>query len=207
MIETKQTADRYRHRYRLALTDNYKQVPNDTDTVFKEWNQSEANLSTAYSQAIKYLARTNERNSAFYAQSLLEEAITRTGVCPDNNNDKNNNNDNDKEADDEPEIKATLIGILQNRQDVPLPQNNTKSSFASFASFACGYVPSRKSFDDVLHAWAKSKVRRKGFKAEALLVRMTELASNNPEFSHIMPDSKAFSLAIKCHAGSSRELS
>ena len=66
------------------------------------------------------------------------------------------------------------------------------------------FVPTRGDFLNVLHSWASSKARRKGLHAEALLLRMAELAAWYPDhFSP--PDSKAIYLVAKCHAGSTRE--
>jgi hypothetical protein len=62
-------------------------------------------------------------------------------------------------------------------------------------------VPDTKDFTNVLHAWASSKVRKKGIYAENILYRMMELAYLYPE-NFSMPGSKTFGLVVKCHAGS-----
>jgi hypothetical protein len=66
--------------------------------------------------------------------------------------------------------------------------------------------PTRRDFGNVLHSWASSKIRRKGLHAEALLLRMAELSWWYPDtFSDTFPDSKSFSLVVKCFSGSTRK--
>lgn len=74
--------------------------------------------------------------------------------------------------------------------------------------------PAAKDYINILRAHSVSKAKRKGEQAEALLVNMMELANclncvenrNMTWIKDSIPNSKMFALAVKCYAGSTREL-
>jgi len=183
----------------ISLKEEFSGAQDGADTsevkgnpLYKELIRHEKELHNAYCQAIKYLAKTNEKDSALNAQNLLEEMISRTGVSSLIHEDSLENLE-------ENSTDHLLVKFLRGDDLSVSPEKKNISSFVQ--------PPTRKMFHDVLHAWANSKVRRKGFIAEALLVRMTELSLKYPTFFDVMPDSKAFALAVKCHAGTTREFS
>ena len=78
--------------------------------------------------------------------------------------------------------------------------------------------PTKRECHNVLHAYASSKLKKKGLYAENLLYRMMELAFRYPDgngivdaygelrleigFGNVMPDSKTFAIVIKSYGGS-----
>jgi len=181
----------------ISLKEEFSGAQDGADTsevkgnpLYKELIRHEKELHNAYCQAIKYLAKTNEKDSALNAQNLLEEMISRTGVSSLIHEDSLENLE-------ENSTDHLLVKFLRGDDLSVSPEKKNISSFVQ--------PPTRKMFHDVLHAWANSKVRRKGFIAEALLVRMTELSLKYPTFFDVMPDSKAFALAVKCHAGTTHK--
>eukprot|EP00566_Odontella_aurita_P007799 CAMPEP_0113557394 /NCGR_PEP_ID=MMETSP0015_2-20120614/17770_1 /TAXON_ID=2838 /ORGANISM="Odontella" /LENGTH=702 /DNA_ID=CAMNT_0000458821 /DNA_START=314 /DNA_END=2419 /DNA_ORIENTATION=- /assembly_acc=CAM_ASM_000160 len=157
----------------------------------EEWFESEKMLSRAFQQAIKYVGRTKEPDAASTAQDLLTEMLERVSIPPTQ---YPLDEGNDSEVAASTKLK---LGVMSNmlKGSTLLPTSLRDVSEVSHL------LPSNSDFHNVLHSWASSKARKKGLYAEALLLRMAELASWYPAF-FLAPTSEAFSLVVKSHAGS-----
>lgn len=157
-----------------------------------DWISKEGEVADAFSKAIKYTAKLRTQDSAKKAEQLLREMIARHNSIQSRSRfmigtDKYELNDED--IDDLLKLIEKDFGksvtksrmMERDRSDIPVPDIN--------------------DFTNVLHAWASSKVRKKGIYAEVILYRIIELAYLYPEkFS--MPQSNTFGLVVKCYAGS-----
>lgn len=160
--------------------------------LLEEWAKSESNLGRAYSQAVKYLGRTRQADTAPRTDDLLQEWVKRVGAP---------STAFPLEKDGETGAATSTKEKVRIMSDM-LPGGMVPPSSLPNLSDAVLPPPKRKDFHNVLHAWASSKVRRKGVHAEALLLRMTELNWWYPDVFDTAPDSKAFALVAKSFAGS-----
>lgn len=154
---------------------------------YKEWINSEMDLSGAYSKAIKYTARLRNKDVAKMAQDMLDEMISRHDVL--------HQESKFQLSHDGPVLQDRNVSDLMHvilRKDT-IHESETLSEDVPLAS--------KRDFLNVLHSWASSKVKRKGMYAENLLYRMMELSHWYPK-NFEMPDSRTFGLVVKCYAGS-----
>ena len=176
LLSELKNADKNKDLYLELKNSKMSNAPDvNCDVAYSKWKQSERELSTAYEKAIKYIARTNEKDSALSSQLLLEEVISRaiTHENQKQNVEYNHEAFRDNElfensGQNQLDIKTTLLQLLDKYKEIMLPDPHLHHEFITPPQ-------SRKVFHDVLHAWANSKVKQKGFKAEYLLIRMTEL--------------------------------
>lgn len=154
---------------------------------YKEWINSEIDLSDAYSKAIKYTARLRNKDVARMAQDMLDEMISRHDVLHQESKFQLSHDGpvfQDRNVSD-------LIHVILRKDKVH--ESETLSDEVPLAS--------KRDFSNVFHSWASSKVKRKGIYAENLLYRMMELSHWYPK-SFEMPDSRTFGLVVKCYSGS-----
>mmetsp|Transcript_34413 Transcript_34413/g.75330 ORF Transcript_34413/g.75330 Transcript_34413/m.75330 type:complete len:777 (+) Transcript_34413:132-2462(+) len=176
---------------------NDDESTSELSTLLDEWLESERALSLAYQQAIKYVARTRDADAALNAHKLLEEMIERAGAPP---TDHPPGGDIGSIGASSTELKLQVMVKMigergQDRKGI-LPDINVPFP-----------PPERKDFMNVLRSWYQSKARKKGLYAEALLLRMAELAYWYPDVFDTLPVSKTFSIVVQCHAGSTHSQS
>ena len=157
---------------------------------------SEDPLTGAYLQAIKYVSRSKHYDAALYSTNLLSEAIERAGGVFEMPAKR-----------DETESHSSQSDISDHWSDVyqKLDTWNTQEKNFENKETSSNYI-SRKSFHQVLYAWADSKVRRKGVYANNVLKNMITSAHSS-HASNAMPDSKAFAITAKCWSGSTHRYS
>jgi hypothetical protein len=169
--------------------------------------ESHRELTTAYSQAIKYCSRIlNNPDATSKAEGMIYEWIERfvkdynvqfgvkiNGFSVDRN------------------VTMKKKRVIKTIHDVCRALEDTVDTAAK--EFMHIAPPATKDYINILRAYSVSKAKRKGEHAEALLVNMMELAnglagveSKNPLWiKENIPNSKMFALAVKCYAGSTRE--
>jgi hypothetical protein len=188
-------------------------------------------LAKAYSQAIHYVARTKEEDSASYAHRLLEEWIEQCGVPQyeykylDNGHVKKDKDDDNKKKDG---VEGKIIQANSPTQK-PTPKDKVKELLKSFnpvaalakskpipdkvkalpnTTFAASLPrPEARSFHHVLLAYSDSKLRQKGFRAEQILIRMAEVSWWYPDdfASTCRPESKTFAIVAKAWSGTTHQ--
>lgn len=160
-------------------------------------------LAKAYAQAIHYVARSKEEDSATYSHRLLEEWIEKCGV---------------------PTYKYKYIDgkLKEDEKEINLKDriNQLATNFAPVWAFANGRPvpenikplpkssmprPVARSFLHVLLSYSDSKLRQKGFRAEQLLIRMAELSWWYPDEFECAPDGKTLALVAKSWSGTTHQ--
>lgn len=164
--------------------------------LLEKWTEQEILLSQTYSKAIKYVARTREKDAAHKAGLLLHEMIERMGAPHTNFNPEGGGGTRS----DEKELGEMRKMVIDDKKSKSLKLSLPNVYDNPFSP------PTKRDFHNVLHSWASSKARRKGLEAEFLLFRMTELARWFPDLFYTLPDSKTFSLVVKCFSGSTYSL-
>eukprot|EP00559_Dactyliosolen_fragilissimus_P000453 CAMPEP_0184860966 /NCGR_PEP_ID=MMETSP0580-20130426/5746_1 /TAXON_ID=1118495 /ORGANISM="Dactyliosolen fragilissimus" /LENGTH=769 /DNA_ID=CAMNT_0027358263 /DNA_START=317 /DNA_END=2626 /DNA_ORIENTATION=- len=197
------------------------------ENLYQVWIESEMELSRAYSSAIKYVARTREKDAAAQAGYLLNRMIARTGVKDTNfplsfdnpNITRKMKHEINKMWRGESYNDGTEIINSRTKQHDSSPISTSTDDFMTQLFHSNHYSnsktiphpyfppPTQKDFHNVLHSWASSKARRKGLESESLLIRMAELSWRYPTHFQTMPNSKTFALVLKCFANSTQNTS
>jgi hypothetical protein len=186
-----------------------------------EYIQRQEELTTAYSQAIKYLTRTRERDSASKAQGLLYEMIQRTHYTSQKNPTLHKEYDHAHWLPHIQQVIRDIENIEKSSFHIPTTTqstsgdeeeqtHNNQHDHTIDTTYSLDYSPAppiHKDFHNVLYAWANSKAKKKGFMAQDLLFNMTRLTQTllheKPQIRPLLlPDTKALTLAIQCFATS-----
>lgn len=196
--DARDLANHAKSLYQSSRTPSNGLSPESCENIYKNWVLKEIELADAYSKAIKYTAKLRTENAAKKAQGLLDEMIARHESIQIQSNFVVGDDGTLSDETVKKLINAVEQDVGKSAPSFTTTQETCSNGFAIHHEIP---VPDAKDFTNVLHAWASSKVRRKGLYAESILYRMMELAFFYPEkFS--MPDSKIFGLVVKCHAGS-----
>lgn len=171
-------------------------------------------LSIAYIQAIKYVARTNESYCALAAEILLHEAFQRS--VADNSATQSLfydplwlfNEEEEESTVDDNKQKMDRIRLQFMEDSINFDGNTGGAKDMDTNKTLLPPLP-YKSFEQVFQAWANSKARKKGLKSEMLLYNMINMSIMYPETYPLSQylTSKLFGLVVKSHANSTHPYS
>ena len=195
LTQIKVVTNQARTIYKKAQDQPMKYNTEATFQLKQEWIRHEIQLNDAYSKAIKYTAKNrHDANAALKSENLLNEMLGRFGF-------PNGRLTNLTDA----------IGVVQSLL-LKEEDSSTSHSFGGeeydlpdLSEMEGVPLPTVRDFHNVLHSWTSSKARKKGLRAEFLILKMIELSSWYGQDVFGLPDSKTFALAVKCYSGSTRK--
>jgi len=213
----------------VALSKAKEKMRNDVTSNDEKRVQTGRELAHAYSQAIKYTSRQTKSVAATrVAEEMLydwmDEAMRPFGVTTSGRLAKINDDDAVDDDVSNTAMYLTKKWTIRTANEIArrLGGENTTSPNVIRVLIP---PPSSSDYINLLRAYSSSKARRKGQQCEVLIKNMITLADVLSCHCYItgddetvgeaieewklwvkesIPNSKAFALAIKCHAGSTR---
>ncbi|KAL9183497.1 hypothetical protein ACHAXT_004353 [Thalassiosira profunda] len=218
----------------LASVDAGSADGDDAAELRERWNRSEEQLALAYSQAIKYTSRIPKNPEATkVAEQLLIEWMDRFmdsfGVSlswADANRGSGAHLNKTKMVRTVHKVISTVTGTETLSESQPLTASTLQEGGGVPLANIRIPPPTSKDYINLLRAYSLSKARRKGQQCESLIknmVRVVKTVAHHYEVSEggacgendvpgwkswmveSVPNSKAFALAIKCHAGTTHK--
>ena len=213
----------------VALSKAKEKMRNDVTSNDEKRVQTGRELAHAYSQAIKYTSRQTKSVAATrVAEEMLydwmDEAMRPFGVTTSGRLAKINDDDAVDDDVSNTAMYLTKKWTIRTANEIARRLGGENTTSPNVISVLIP-PPSSSDYINLLRAYSSSKARRKGQQCEVLIKNMITLADVLSCHCYItgddetvgeaieewklwvkesIPNSKAFALAIKCHAGSTR---